>query len=54
MKLLFSTTSDSKKKLKDCNTIASRKVKYCSGSRTGDVQNRGTFNLDRKTVEINL
>ena len=46
--------SDSDDKLQDCNTIGSRKVKYCNGIRTGDIYNQGTFNLDRKTVEINL
>ncbi|VEP12940.1 conserved hypothetical protein [Hyella patelloides LEGE 07179] len=46
--------SDSDRKLQDCDTVASRKIKYCDGRETGDSQHQGTFDLDRKTVEIDL
>lgn len=53
-KLELYCDSDSNAKLQDCKTIGSRKVKYCDGRKTGDIYNQGTFNLDRKTVEIDL
>lgn len=53
-KLELYCASDSDKKLNECNTIGSREVKYCQGSKTGDVRDRGIVNLDRKTVEIDL
>ena len=53
-KLELYCPSDPNKKLKDCNTIASRKIKYCGGVRTGDVENQKIFNLDNRTVEIDL
>ena len=53
-KLELYCVNDSDKKLNECTTIGSRQVKYCQGSRTGDIRNRGVVNLDRKTVEIDL
>lgn len=53
-KLELYCASDSNEKLQDCKTIGSRKVKYCDGTRTSDVYNQGTFNLDRTIIEINL
>ncbi|ELS04559.1 hypothetical protein Xen7305DRAFT_00042940 [Xenococcus sp. PCC 7305] len=53
-KLELYCESDSSDKLKDCDTLGSRKVKYCNGSRTSDVYNQRIFNLDRTTVEIDL
>jgi len=53
-KLELYCASDSDDKLKDCDTIGGRKVKYCNGTRTNDTYNQKTFNLDRKTVEIDL
>ena len=45
---------DTNRKLKDCNAIASRKIKYCDGVRSDSSVPKGTFNLDRRTVEIDL
>ena len=45
---------DYKKKLNECKTVGIRQVKYCRGSKTGDIRDRGIVNLDRKTVEIDL
>ena len=53
-KLELYCASDSNKKLQDCQTIGSRKVKYCDGRKTSDIYNQGTFDLDRTRVEINL
>ena len=53
-KLELYCASDSDRQLANCNTVASRKIKYCDGRKTNDVRDRGTFNLDRKTVEIDL
>ena len=53
-KLQLYCVDDANRTLADCNTVASRKIKYCDGRKTRDVQNKGTFNLDRKTVEIDL
>ena len=53
-KLELYCASDYHEKLQDCDTIAGRKIKYCDGRRTDDLQNLGTFDLDRKTVEIDL
>ena len=43
-----------KKKLNECRNIGIRQVKYCNGSRTRDIRNRGVLNLDRKNIEIDL
>ena len=43
-----------KKKLNECRNIGIRQVKYCNGSRTNDIRDRGVVNLDRKNLEIDL
>ncbi len=53
-KLELYCPSDREKKLADCKEISARKVKYCDGRRTGNPSHYKTFDLDRKTVEIDL
>lgn len=53
-KLELYCPKDHNKKLAECKEISARKVKYCDGQRTGSPQHYKTFNLDRKTVEIDL
>ena len=53
-KLELSCPSDHNKNLADCKSISARKVKYCDGKKTGHFEHYKTFNLDRKTVEIDL
>lgn len=53
-KLELSCSGDREKKLADCKQISARKLKYCDGKKTGDSEHYKTFNLDRKTVEIDL
>ena len=53
-KLELYCAEDRDRKLKDCKTIASQKIKYCGGTRSDESISHRTFNLDRKTIEIDL